>query len=233
MLLQIEKLIDGKKFQAALPLAEEAIRIYPDEPLFYTALAICYSETKDVPNAIDILLAGVRRFPKDHDLLFELGETFNSARRFGEAEDAYRKALDLTPRESTKERSECYNGLAVALWGQYNRSDALLMWKQAVKEDPRNAVARENLRESTNEYNEPAAPSKVFNDLYHFQRIHTDRYFHARGREGFESPEEAQRVIGAIMTAWNRHLAPRGREIDGMSPAEKTALFQSIRVEFD
>lgn len=210
MLLQIEELIEGKKFQAALPLAEEAIRIYPNEPLIYTALAICCAETKDVPNAIDILLAAVRRFPKNHDLLFELGETFNSARRLAEAEDAYRKALDLTPRESMHGRSQSYNGLAVALWEQQHRSDALLTWKLAIKADPRNAVARENLRKCTNEFNEPVAPSKVFNDLYHFQKIQTDRFFHARGREGFESPDEAQRIVSAIMTAWNKHLAPRG-----------------------
>ncbi len=233
VLIQIQKLICQKKFREAHPLAEEAVGRYPDEPLLYTALAICHCETNDVPKAIDVLQTAVGRFPESGDLMFDLADTLNSAGRYREAEDAYRKALDLTPRESTKERSECYNGLAVALWEQQHRSDALLMWKQAIKEDPRNAVARENLRHCTNEFNEPAASSKLFNDLYHFQRIQTERYFHAHGREGFESPEEAQRVLGAIMTAWNKHMAPHGREIDAMSPAEKTALFQSIRVVLD
>lgn len=112
------------------------------------------------------------------------------------------------------------------------QDEALKMWKRAIQENPRNQIARKNLKECTNQYNEPAAPSPVFNDLYHFQRIQTERYFQRHGIEAFASKEEAERVLDAIRVARNRDVASRGKKLDTMTAAEKTELLKSIKVDF-
>ena len=107
------------------------------------------------------------------------------------------------------------------------------MWREALREDPTNIPARKNLEEFRNEFNEAATPGAVFDDLYHFQQIQTECYLAERGKRKFESKKEMELVLGAILEVWNTHLAPRGKEIDAMTPAEKTELFRKAKIDFD
>lgn len=229
---RIGKLIKKRKFKKALPLVDSLMARFPDELELWTAQAICYSETGRTGRALTILRKARTRFPRDHFVLYALAETLVKTEEFEEAERAYHVALEETPPGLKQERSECYNGLGVALWAQHKRDDALDMWKRAVEEDPGNKIAQRNLEQFTNEYNEPTPPSPVFDDPYHFQRIQTERYLKQVGREIFQNDKEAERVIGAIFQAWNDHVAPRSKELDTMTPAEKTELFGSITVDF-
>ena len=232
-LLAVQKLIEQRKFKQALPLAEELMHIYPDDPMVYSPVAICYSRIGDAKRSLDLLRTARQKFPKNYDILYYLAETLNQLEQYENSEKVYRDAIGLTPKEFKQERSQCYNGLGVSLWEQRFRKEALDAWKLAIKENPRNVIARKNLAECTNEYNEPAAPSSLHNDLYHFQKIQSELYFSTKGITAFNSPEEAQRVLSIIMCAWNKHLAPRGAEMDKMSPAEKTEIFKAVKIDFE
>jgi hypothetical protein len=130
------------------------------------------------------------------------------------------------------ERSECLNGLGVVLWRQHKRDEALEVWRRALDEDPANKIARKNLDKFTNEYNEPATLVGAFDDPNHFRTIQTELYLQQQGKTEFSTKEETMEVIGAILQAWNEHLAPRSKEIETMTAAEKTELFGGVRVDF-
>jgi tetratricopeptide (TPR) repeat protein len=230
---QLSKLFDQKKFKQALPIAIRLAEMFPEDPLTAVSVSVCYSATDQPDTAVKVLDEASKRFPNHHTILFYLAESQYRLEHFEEAEQTYRQALAATPPERKSERGACYNGLGVVLWYQVMRDEALAMWREAIKEDPANIPARKNLEEFTNEFNEPDAPAAVFEDLYHFQRIQKERYLGNQGRKEFESKEEMELVLGAIFEAWNTHLAPRGKEIDSMTPAEKTELFRSVKIDFD
>ncbi len=94
-------------------------------------------------------------------------------------------------------------------------------------------MAVKNIEQFTNPYGEPSAPSGLFDDLYHFQNLHTKRYLDAHKKDQFDTQKEAIAVLEAITTAWNDHIAPLGDKVDRMSPAEKSVLFSSTAVSFD
>ena len=72
----------------------------------------------------------------------------------------------------------------------------------------------------------------LFHDLYNFQKIQSSIYFHLHGTKTFASAKEAEQILELIRKAWNKHIAPRGKEIDAMTTAEKTELFQMIKIDF-
>jgi tetratricopeptide (TPR) repeat protein len=232
-LRRLQKLCLQGKYRKALPLVQEMLSAQPDDPSLHITLALCLSETGKAEEAIKILREADTRFPNDYNILFNLAETLIGTEEYEESERLFRVSLSLTPGGLKIEKAECYNGLGVALWEQRKRAEALEMWKLALKENPRNEDAIKNLKDFTNEYNEPAPPAKVLDDPYHFQKIQTDRYFERVGRKVFEDENEMKQVIGAIFETWNLQLAHRSKEIDLMTPAEKTELFKSIDVDFN
>lgn len=51
---RVNKLIDQGKFSKAIPLLEELIKEYPDEPSLYRDLAMCYEETDNAERGIAV-----------------------------------------------------------------------------------------------------------------------------------------------------------------------------------
>ena len=98
--------------------------------------------------------------------------------------------------------------------------------------DPSNDAAKEMLRLHTNQYGEPSSPTPAFDDVYHFQNIQTEKYFHANNKKGFADLEEASRITGLITKAWNDLVAPRKKELDRMSAAEKTEVYSAVKIDF-
>lgn len=231
-LLQLQQLFEHKKYREAIPLAEELIEAYPDNAFMHVSLGICYSESGDDKKAVDMFIKARKRFPTDPEIPYYLAEIYNRSGRYPESEKAFREAIELTPVAKQIERSECYNGLGAVLWKLSRREEAIEAWKHAIKENPDNRIAQKNLKEFTNEYKKPASPSKVFDDLYHFQWIQMERYFISKGITSFGTKEEAERVLESIRLAWNKHVALRGTDLDKMTPAEKTEIFKSINVNF-
>ncbi len=230
---RICKLMDKGRFRQVITPLKRLVVEYPDTPAPILLLSACLSEIGKSNEALKFLQDAEKRFPNHFDILYHIAETLVELKEYEKAEPYYRRSLDVTPARLTEERSGCYVGLGASLWEQHKRDEALQMWRLALGFDPNNDVARQNLEALTNEYKEPSAPSRVFDDLYHFQEIHQERYLKQHGRKEFETLEEANRVMEAIRVAWNQHIAPRGNEIDTLTPAEKTELFIHIEFEFE
>ena len=232
-LKEFSVLLNRHEFTRALPIARSLLTKYPDDFLVYQACSVCYLELGRHADALKTLKKGLARFPDNCHLLYFAAQTLERLQRYEEAEQSYRKAIAKTPPADHGSLSESFNGLGVALWMLHRRDEALEMWRKAVKEDPSNRMAVKNIDEFTNPYGEPSAPSGLFDDLYHFQNLHSRRYLDAHEKNQFDSEEELFTVLDAITEAWNEQIAPLGDKVDRMTPAEKSALFFSTVVNFE
>ncbi len=229
---RIHRLIQEKNFRRALPLAAGIARNYPSDALSHVAHSICEAELGSYEKALDILALANLTIPDDRLIIFQTAETLNHLERYEQAEGIFERALTLSANGTPRDRSECLNGLGSVQWKQGKRDDAIIAWKHAVAEDPTYVIPRKNLDELTNEYAEPVSASPTHDDLNHFQKIHTTRYFAGCGHGIFETMKEAEQVFGAIIAAWNELMAPRGEEIDRMTAAQKTELFSAVQVDY-
>ncbi len=225
-------LMQKQRYRQAIPHAKKLLQNHPRSVIPYILLSTCQSQIGKPSEALKVLKKGEVLFSDDFDVLYHMAETYVELGEYEKAEPHYRKSLELTPPDKHEERSECCVGLGVALWEQQKEDEALSMWRLALQYNPNNHTAKENLEHLANAYREPATVSNVMEDLHHFRRIHQERYLRSVGRQEFETLKEAERVLGAIMNAWNQHIAPRGKEVDMMTPAEKTELFKSVEFEF-
>ncbi len=229
---RVNKLIDQGKLRKAIPLLEELIKQHPDEPFLYQDLAMCYEETGQIERGIAVAKKAAELFPHNLDILIDYAEILYFNDRFQEAEQVYHNAIAVAGPELKREQADLYVGLGEALWGQSKRDEALEAWKKALELNPNHEEARAQLELFTNEYGEPSRFGP-FDDVWHFHKIMSDRYFKQVGRTEFETKKEAERIHGAIMQAWNESVAPRSKELDTMTAAEKTEFFESIQINYN
>jgi tetratricopeptide (TPR) repeat protein len=228
----IHTLFRQGKFKEARPMARKLVKNFPADPLFHVTLSLCYSEAQDPLKALDILSKAAEKFPDDHNILYHIAGVHEQMEHYQKSETYYRQALEHTPPEMNVERSECYNGIGVALWYHHRREEALEMWRRAVNEDPANETAKHNLQEFTNEYGRGKAPKPLFDDLYQFQKIQLDKHNQTREKDTSLSDEELRQVMGSIMRTWNEKIAPLREKLDRLTAAEKTELFTSVECDF-
>jgi hypothetical protein len=230
-LRRIRKLFEQKKFAKAEEVIREALSHDPDEPLFHIAHAVSFSKRRDHDAALKILDVAKERFPNHFSILYHRAETLYRLGKFQEAEHEYRASIALTPPDRRVELGESYNGLGLLLWHQARCDEALEAWRQALNNDPTNKRAKANLEQFSNEFGEPVRFSPL-DDVWHFHRIMKEQYLKAKGLTEFRTKREAERVMKAIMQTWNEYVAPRSRELDTMTAAEKTSFFESLREDF-
>jgi tetratricopeptide (TPR) repeat protein len=224
--------LENDGFAQALKIAKRLMKRHPDDPAFYGVASKCQIEVGLPKEAERLLRSALQRFPDDGLLLHNLGVALIELDRPQEAETHFRKAIQVTPLRSVRDRAQTYCLLGEALWIQARRNEALAAWQEALQECPDHEDAKQYLRDYVNEYGEPKAPSKAFDDLYHFYSIQKARYFGERNRKDFESVAEANAVLAVMQGSWNEQIAPRAKELETMTAAEKTALFSSITIDF-
>ncbi len=228
----IINLLKLKKYREAADQAEILDKLYPDDPEYSILYGAVLLNAGKYDKMVNVMKNAVKRFPSDWKCFSMLGDAYGYLEKWSKAEEVYLQSLSVASGASCRERARLHCSVANVQWIQRHRDDALAQWREALAVDPTCKEAQKSLKECTNEYQEPAAPSKVFDDPYHFQRIHTEKYLLEHGKKGFKTINEAERVIGAIYQAWNDRIAPRSKELDAMTAAEKTELFESVSVDF-
>jgi len=229
----LNQLLDQAKYGKALPIAQRMAQQYPNNPSYPLAVATCQIHLGKLRPALGVLRKADMRFPNHVDILTNLGTVHQVLRDYENAEECFRKLLKIIPVAQKSQRAAAYTTLGKCLWVQHKREQAQLSWRDALAEDPSHREAQQQLDQHTNEYGEPKAPNKTFDDVHHFTNIHRQRYFQLTRKDGFSTIEEAKKVIGAIQQAWNTHIDDWRERIDSMTPAEKTSLFGSVSVDFN
>jgi len=92
--------LTGKPDQG-IALLEEALKKHGDEPLAYISLAQVYSYADRHTQAVKVLQDAQAKFPADDSIAFELGTVFDKAKKFADAESAFRSVLARDPENAT------------------------------------------------------------------------------------------------------------------------------------
>ena len=229
---EIYTLLDAGKYKEASQRAKILCEQYPDDIECTFLLSAALLNNKKYEKARKVILHGIERFPKEWRLHMLLGNVYGFLNKLSDAEKEYRRALAEAKRGSKADIAELHCSIAESLWAQSARESALIEWKQALEIDPECEEAKESLKERTNEYGEPKAPSPRFDDLYHFRTIHMERYFALVGRDVFISKEELNTVIKIISDGWNNSIPPRVKEFDRMTTEEKSRFCKSVTLDF-
>jgi hypothetical protein len=73
-----------------------------------------------------------------------------------------------------------------------------------------------------------------FRANYHlFIDIQTSKYFRQTGKEAYDSEEEASRIIGTILEAWNEKIAPEKLSLNNLNDSAKAGWFNSVELDFE
>jgi predicted Zn-dependent protease len=220
------------KYSRARRIARNLMIRNPADPIFPVVVAHTFVAQKKYKEGVKFVESLKQKFPRVTQLLEVQALGLHALQKDALAEQTELRLLELLPVSSRAERGDCCYRLGTACWRQAKREDALAWWRQALLENPLMTEAREALSRHTNEYGEAKPPAREFDDIYHFQRIQLQKYMPGRKEAVFSSESEMTKVLGAIFQAWNEQIAPRAHELDGMTAAEKTALFQTVDVDF-
>jgi len=232
LLAQFHNLIFQKKFAEAISFAKHKLKNCTTSYTYYTGLSICYSQTSKPKEALKILAKAVILFPENADVYYYLGSTHFDLDNYEEAEECFLKSLELSPANKKIERSECLNNLGVLYWNDLRREEALDCWNGAAKENPFNSKAQENIKEYSNDFGEPKAANRLFDDLYHFQNIHKKKYLELKAKTDFDNIGEAEQWMEFTTKKWNELMEAKLHDIDSMTPVQKTELFNSVTIDY-
>lgn len=226
------RLMDQERHEEALPVANRLMHALPDVPELLITASTCLAECGEIKQAVKLLRKGVKRFTGNRKVQSLLGVLLARAGNVAEGEERLRALIELIPPEEAAERADAYVTLGETLWEAHHRQEALDAWTEAVRIDPNHRDAKRLLNEFTNVYGEPKAPSRDFDDFYHFLNIQTQKYNSIMGRSEYQSMQEAERVVSLIRRVWNEQITPQIRDIDAMSAQERSAHFRSILIDF-
>jgi tetratricopeptide (TPR) repeat protein len=232
LLAQFQSLIFQKKFKEAISFGKRKFKNGAPSYTYYTGLSICYSQLNKPKEAIKVLDKAVTLYPDNSDIYYYLGQYYFDLEIDEEAEEYFLKSLELTPADKRIERSECLNNLGVLYWSNFRKDEALDCWKDAVKENPFNNKAQENLKDFSNEYGEPKASNSLFDDLYHFQNIHKKKYLELKAKSDFDSIEEMEQWTELTAKKWNEIMEVKIPELSSMTSVQKSVWFNSITIDY-
>ena len=228
----LKALIQTEDYAAASRLAMQHLKSNPDDIAFVLSAAEVFLDSLDHHSALKLLRKAEMRF-KHHPRIMELlGDAHWYNEDFERAEQWFRRALNACPINDLVSRSRCMTGLGDALWDQKKKLDAFDLWNTALALDPSNLDASGNLENFSNEYGEPAALNSMFDDLNKFTAIHMEKWLKAHGDDAPQSKKELNAAMGALMTAYNAHIAPMGATLDAMKTEEKIRVFESVNVDW-
>lgn len=229
---QIVNLINESNNKEAAPLARVLCEEYPDDSDAFLLLGISLMNEGKYDKSRRSVLRALQKFPNEWKLHELLGHICGHFNRIAEAEKGYSAAIVHCKKATKEETALLHYLLGEAFWAQSKRDEALEQWNQALEIDPNCIKAKEAVKECTNEYNEPKAPNPAFDDLYHFQEIHSKRYFALVGHNEYTPQAELKTTLNIIMNGWNQYVSPRSREIDQMTTTEHSEFFKTITLNF-
>jgi len=97
---EIMEAIEALDIEKALELFDKHRTNHGNEPEFITAQAILCIQTQELKVACDLLLDGISKHPKNADLMYNLGYTYECMADVTQALKAYKRAIELTDDES-------------------------------------------------------------------------------------------------------------------------------------
>jgi tetratricopeptide (TPR) repeat protein len=133
----------------------EAIECYraarAARPQLGIALAQALREVHRPAEAEAVVRDLVHRQPENPDTPFYLGDALSDQKKFGPAEAAYHKVIQLQPAEAYYNLAAAYNNLGLALTNQKKLAEAEAAYRKAIQLKPGDAAAYNNLGNALHE----------------------------------------------------------------------------------
>jgi len=142
-LMRIQAQILSARGEAAdaVVVLEHALSQHEDQPAAHVALAGMYDEEDRFDDAVRVLQAAEDRFPESNFVVFQLGAVFERGQRYREAEEAFRRALDLDPNDAATLN---YLGYMLAERGE-RLDESVHLIRRALELDPNNGSYLDSL----------------------------------------------------------------------------------------
>jgi len=139
--IEAEALRRAGKLEEGADLLKQGIAADPGDPERYLALAELYMSGERYSAAVDLLSDAQKRFPDDLTLLFQQGAALERAKRFDEAEQAFRRVIAKDPLHAMALN---YLGYMLADRGVH-LDEAIDLIKRALAVDPQNGSYLDSL----------------------------------------------------------------------------------------
>jgi tetratricopeptide (TPR) repeat protein len=138
---EAEALRRSGRLDEGASVLKKTISANPGDPEAYAALAELYVSGQKYAEALDVLADAQRRFPDDLSLIFQQGAALERAKRFDEAEGAFRRVIARDPLHALALN---YLGYMMADRG-VRVDEAIGFIKRALAIDPQNGAYLDSL----------------------------------------------------------------------------------------
>jgi tetratricopeptide (TPR) repeat protein/transposase len=139
--LFLGNILNGQgRFDEGIAVAEQGLKIAPQDAEVHNVLGACLQNKKRLPEAIAAYEKATRLDPKYASALHNLGRAYHEAGRFADAGAALQKLIELTPLDARAHAS-----LGNALFRQQLFDKAIAAYQKSLDIDPRQAVVQGNL----------------------------------------------------------------------------------------
>ncbi|NVM00890.1 MAG: tetratricopeptide repeat protein [Candidatus Helarchaeota archaeon] len=218
------------KFDDALELAQEILKYYPKDLQAMTFISII-KEVIGKKKESDALLGKVLEIdPNYPEAIYFSGIKAGKKGDYKKAAQLIQKAIDYQSKDAKKELSEYYQNLGSALWRLNLRFDAFKAWEKSLELNPEQKMAKEYLEKFSNEYGQPTAPTKAFDDFYAFQAMKIKEYLNKDNKNKFGDLDEANNVIKKIIDRWR--IINKEVNLSELSTDEKIKIFKETEINF-
>ena len=137
--LIIETLRLKREPQKALQAADAAVEKYPKDRALISLRATLLAEQGHVDQAIPALQGLLNGSPSDRETYLTIAQVYSEAKHYGEAEDAVRKSLALTPKPEDQEFARFMLGSVYERQKKYDLAEE--EFKKVLSTNPSNAAA--------------------------------------------------------------------------------------------
>jgi len=137
--LIIETLRLKREPQKAMQAADAAVQKYPKDRALISLRATLLAEQGRVEEAIPALQGLLNGGPSDRETYLTIAQVYSQAKRYGDAEDAVRKSLTLTPKTEDQEFARFILGSVYERQKKYDLAEE--EFKKVLSVNPLNASA--------------------------------------------------------------------------------------------
>jgi tetratricopeptide (TPR) repeat protein len=137
--LIIETLRLKREPQKAMQAADAAVQKYPKDRALISLRATLLAEQGRVEEAIPALQGLLNGGPSDRETYLTIAQVYSQAKRYGDAEDAVRKSLTLTPKTEDQEFARFMLGSVYERQKKYDLAEE--EFKKVLNVNPLNAPA--------------------------------------------------------------------------------------------
>ncbi|MDH3376589.1 MAG: tetratricopeptide repeat protein [Gammaproteobacteria bacterium] len=130
-LLAVALLRQNRDSDQAIELIQQALKAYPDQPIFLNSLGAAYSQIGQISEANDVFQRVVSVKDDYVEAHYNLGNTFRDLHRYEEAASEYQRVLDLDPGYVN-----AYNDIGLLHLGSQRYHEAIQQFKIALELEP-------------------------------------------------------------------------------------------------